>query len=213
MTNPNEKGTEWDLILQVDLPGAAKQFLEKLAQKIKIEIKRIGAVDVADVGCGRGELIHSLAKKLPKCRFVGYDISRKMIRNLNKGSLHNEEFAYLSLPKVPDRLFDCVLCINTLHYIQEPLLSIKNLWSIVRPKGILIFNYPNRYYKALLPKEPQDKNWAIVEKPMRKGINILSQKRIREAVLNARMSYLHKSGRHNIYLLLEKIGRPNYRKR
>lgn len=204
MVNPNEKGTEWDSILQVDLPGSAKQFLEKLAKKIKIEIERTGSVDVADIGCGRGELIHSLAKKLPDCKFVGYDQSTKLIRKLKKGSLSNEEFEYLKLPEVPDKSFDCILCINTLHYLQEPLLSIKSLWSIVRQKGTLIFNYPNRYYRALLPQEPPDENWAVVEKPMRKGINIISQKQIRKVVHNAKMSYLHKSGRHNIYLLLEK---------
>ena len=194
----------WDSILQIDLPEQARLFLDMLAQKIKKEIERVNALEVAEIGCGRGELIRRLARSLPHCRFVGYDLSASMISRLNSAALPNEEFECLSLPQVTDRSFDCVLCINTLHYVPESLLSIKRLWKTVRPGGLFIFNYPNRYYAAMLPAKPQSELWKAVEEPMRKRINLLSQKQIREALLGARMRHLHSSGRHNVFLVFEK---------
>ncbi len=194
----------WDSILQIDLPEQARLFFDMLAQKIKKEIERVNALEVAEIGCGRGELIHRLARSLPHCRFIGYDLSAITISKLASAALPNEEFKCLSLPRVPDRLFDCVLCINALHYVPESLLSIKRLWKTVRPGGLLIFNYPNRYYAAMLPAKPQSELWKTVEEPMRKRINLLSQKMIRAALSGARMRHLHSSGRHSVYLVFEK---------
>lgn len=204
MVNSRREEKAWDSILQVELPVPAVKFIEKLAGKIKKEIERSDIIDVADIGCGRGELIHYLAKNLPNCNFTGYDLSANTISNLKKEALSNEEFHHLCLPDVPERSFDCVLCINTLHYIPDPMRTIKKLWSIVRPGGILIFNYPNRYYVTLLPPKPPNEEWKAVEWPMRTNMNLLSQKQIQKALPGARQRLLHKSGRFNIYLIFEK---------
>ena len=197
-------GKEWDKILKIDLPGPAKQFLEQLSEKIKNEIELSNAIEIADIGCGRGELIHSLARKLPGCNFIGYDVSIEAISQLKKEAISNEEFHNLVLPEVPDKLFDCIYCINTLHYIPESLLTIQRLWTIVKPGGKLIFNYPNKYYVALLPPEPQNDSWAIAEKPMRNNINLLSQKQIKKILPGSKQKIIHKSGNFNIYLMFEK---------
>ncbi|MCK4442908.1 MAG: methyltransferase domain-containing protein [Thermoplasmata archaeon] len=204
MTDSIVNGGEWDSILKIDLPEEAKQFLQELAEKVRSEIERANAVQIAEIGCGRGELIHKLARELPGCRFVGYEQSNEAISRLKVDALPNEEFQHLVLPEAPNRTFDCVLCINTLHYVPEALLSIRRLWTVVRTGGLLIFNYPNKYYAAQLPSEPQNEQWGIVEEPLRKGINLLSQRRIRSALPGAKQRRLHKSGRSNIYLVFEK---------
>ena len=138
-----ENGKEWDEILQIELPEPAIRFLEQLAEKIKKEIGSFDAIDIADIGCGRGELIHSLARKMPDHHFAGYDISMDAVSQLKKEALPNEEFHVLALPEVPDNSYDLVYCINTLHYVPESLLAIQRLWTMVKPGGKLIFNYPN----------------------------------------------------------------------
>jgi trans-aconitate methyltransferase len=204
MNNPIKEETEWDSILRYDLPESAAQFLEELAKRINKIIERVNAKVIAEIGCGRGELIHSLAKESPRCAFVGYDQSIEAVSRLSASTLPNEEFHQLALPQAPDRMFDCVLCINTLHYVAESLLSIERLWSITRPGGVMVFNYPNRYYAALLPKEPQDEDWGAAEEPMRMKRNLLTQRQIRKALHGARIDRLHKSGPHSIYLAAEK---------
>ena len=198
-------GKEWDIILQIDLPEPAIRFLEQLAEKIKKEIQLSNAIDIADIGCGRGELIHSLARKLSDRHFEGYDLSVDAISQLKKEALPNEEFHDLVLPEVPHRTFDLIYSINTLHYIPESLLAIQRLWTLVKPGGKLIFNYPNTYYASLLPPEPQDESWAIAEDPMRKNINLLTQKQIRKVLPGAKQRLLHKSGNYNIYLIFERL--------
>lgn len=204
MNSPTKGESEWDSILRHDLQESAAQFLEELAKRINKVIEKANAKVIAEVGCGRGELIHSLAKKSPRRVFVGYDQSFGALSKLRASASPNEEFHQLALPQVPDRTFGCVLCLNTLHYVAESLLSIERLWSITRPGGAMVFNYPNRYYAALLPKEPQDEDWGAVEEPMRTKRNLLTQRQIRKALCGARIDRLHKSGPHNIYLAAEK---------
>ena len=199
-----EKDTAWDRILQESLPEGARQYFETIAAKIRAEIEGHKAVDVAEFGCGRGELIGILAGSLPSCRFVGYDLSSATIAKLGGNALPNQAFEVLSLPRVPARSFDCVLCINTLHYIPDAVLAIRRLWSIVKPGGLLIFNYPNRRYLAMLPDEPQDEAWAVVERPMRLRKNLLTRKRIQGSIRGARWRVIHRSMGGIIYLCAEK---------
>lgn len=196
----------WNSILERPLPEGAHRYFETLAAKIGAEINRVSAVDVAEFGCGRGELLGILARAFPDRHFTGYDLSPMTISRLRKKALPNQEFGVASLPQVPTKSFDCVLCINTLHYVPQPLLSIRRLWSIVRPGGLLIFNYPNRYYLAMLPLQPQDEEWGIVEEPMRKKMNLLSEKRIRESISGAKWKVIHRSKGHIVYLCGERIG-------
>jgi len=195
----------WDSILQEPLPEGAQQYFETLATKIRAEIERVGATEVAEFGCGRGELIGTLARALPDSHFIGYDLSPMAISRLRKNALPNQEFEVASLPQVPARTFDCVLCINTLHYVPESLLATRRLWSIVRPGGVLVFNYPNRYYLAALPPEPQDHTWAVVERPMRLKKNLLTRKRIQGSIHGARWRVIHRSRGKIIYLCAEKV--------
>jgi len=191
--------------LKRPLPEGARQYFETLAMKIRAEIERVDASEMAEFGCGRGELSAILAAALPDCHFVGYDLSPMTISRLSRKALPNQEFEIASLPQVPSRTFDCVLCFNTLHYVPESLLAIRRLWSIVRPGGVLIFNYPNRYYLAALPPEPQDRTWAVVERPMRLRRNLLTRKQIQESIRGARWRVIHRSRGNIIYLRAERV--------
>jgi 2-polyprenyl-3-methyl-5-hydroxy-6-metoxy-1,4-benzoquinol methylase len=205
VTEPDKEDRAWESILGNPLSKNARKFLEELAERIRLEIERVNAIHIAEIGCGRGEMVHKLARELPECRLVGYERSNEIISRLKASALPNEEFQHIKLPDVPNRLFDCILCINTLHYVPEAMLSLQRLWTTVKTGGLLIFNYPNRYYVAQLPSEPQNEQWGIVEEPMRKGVNLLSQRRIRSALPEARQRCIHKSGRSNVYLVFEKL--------
>jgi len=105
---------------------------------------------IADIGCGPAIALFELARKFPKTSFHGFDGSSAIIeRNTERARnlyIRNISFSKILLPKVPKKsVFSLVLCIATLHYVKDSLLTIRNLYSILKPGGFLIFNYPNLY--------------------------------------------------------------------
>jgi ubiquinone/menaquinone biosynthesis C-methylase UbiE len=73
-----------------------------------------------DVGCGKGFLVKDLMLECPGLEVFGLDISRYALMHCSPdvvGRLHLGSAD--SLP-FPDRAFDCVLSINTLHNLQRP---------------------------------------------------------------------------------------------
>ncbi|TMH79935.1 MAG: class I SAM-dependent methyltransferase [Betaproteobacteria bacterium] len=75
---------------------------------------------VLDVGCGKGFLVKDLMLECPGLEAFGLDISRYALMHCEKeviGRLHLGSAE--SLP-FPDRSFDCVLSINTIHNLHRP---------------------------------------------------------------------------------------------
>src|SRR5258706_15014258 len=75
---------------------------------------------VLDVGCGKGFLVKDLMLECPGLEAFGLDVSRYALVNCEKevvGRLHLGSAE--SLP-FPDRSFDCVLSINTVHNLHPP---------------------------------------------------------------------------------------------
>lgn len=82
---------------------------------------------VLDIGCGKGFLVHDFRKVLPGLEAFGLDVSAYAIENsmpevrefLRQGDA-------VQLP-YPDKYFDLVVSINTLHNLQLP-----GLWSALK---------------------------------------------------------------------------------
>ena len=73
-----------------------------------------------DVGCGKGFLVKDLMLECPGLEVFGLDISRYALMHCEKevvGRLHLGTAD--SLP-FPDRSFDCVLSVNTIHNLPRP---------------------------------------------------------------------------------------------
>jgi 2-polyprenyl-3-methyl-5-hydroxy-6-metoxy-1,4-benzoquinol methylase len=123
---------------------------ERMAHRISRLVASTGATTVADVGCGSGRTILTLARAHPDLELVGYDASplallgcKERARDLG---LKNVRFARGSLPSLAAKDgFDLVLCIVTLHYVRDVRTAVRSLWAMVGPGGTLVFNYPNRF--------------------------------------------------------------------
>jgi len=78
---------------------------------------------VLDVGCGKGFLLYEFTRAVPGIEVAGLDISRYALENAKdevKARLVEGNAA--SLP-YPDKSFDLVVSINTLHNLQLPELE------------------------------------------------------------------------------------------
>jgi ubiquinone/menaquinone biosynthesis C-methylase UbiE len=107
---------------------------------------------VLDVGCGKGFLVKDLMLECAGLEAFGLDISlyalmhceREVVGRLHLGSADKLPF--------PDRAFDCVLSINTIHNLPRPR-ALQAMKEIQRLSGgrafVQVDSYHNEEQKAL----------------------------------------------------------------
>lgn len=107
---------------------------------------------VLDVGCGKGFLVKDLMLECPGLEAFGIDISlyalmhceREVVGRLHLGSAEKLPF--------PDRAFDCVLSINTIHNLPRPK-AVEAVREIQRLSGgrayVQVDSYRTPAQKAL----------------------------------------------------------------
>ena len=90
-----------------------------IAEDIVRHFKLRAGDRVLDVGCGKGFLVKDLMKVCPGLEAFGVDISQYAVMNCERevvGRLHVGNAAHLPFP---DRSFDAVLAINTVHNLDR----------------------------------------------------------------------------------------------
>ncbi len=164
-----------------------------MAHRIRRFIKsnRLDVHRFADVGCGPAITLFELARKMPDCRFDGYDVSTKVLnqnrKRARKEGLQNLRFIHSELPGLQrESVYDIVICIATIHYVRDVRRALRELYGMVSPGGYLIFNYPNRVQQAATRREARQdpvtkRRFALVLS----GVNLLTRDRI-AAILKQR---------------------------
>lgn len=75
---------------------------------------------VLDVGCGKGFLLHDLAQTVPGLAITGLDISAYAVENAKEEVRPFLTVGTAAKLPYPDKSFDLVLSINTLHNLEAP---------------------------------------------------------------------------------------------
>jgi SAM-dependent methyltransferase len=108
---------------------------------------------VLDVGCGKGFLIFELLQAVPGLRVAGIDVSTYAIANAKEEVRpYLQVGSAVSLP-YPDRSFDVVLSINTLHNLQLPELelALREIERVaIRGKYVVVDGYRTEQEKVNL---------------------------------------------------------------
>ncbi len=115
----------------------------------------------ADVGCGLGSAVFSVAEKYPDTEVVGYDCIERILglnheKAVEKG-YDNVSFEKADLPDFhPDRRFDMISSFFTLCYISDLKKMLNNLYDAVDPGGYLMITYHNEYAQNFFKKVAED---------------------------------------------------------
>lgn len=88
---------------------------------------------VLDVGCAKGFMLHDMARLIPNITVKGIDISQYAIDNVMESVKKHCSVACATQLPFPDKSFDCVISITTLHNFEMPEL-IQALQEIERVK-------------------------------------------------------------------------------
>ncbi|WP_276257791.1 class I SAM-dependent methyltransferase [Haloglomus litoreum] len=114
---------------------------------------------VASMGCGAAVVLLDLAEEFPDTEFVGYDPAPAALERARANHQERESvdgalapewglapvtFAAAGLPDPSiDRTFDVVYCLNTLDYVPDIERALRDLFDLVAPGGVLVFNHPS----------------------------------------------------------------------
>ncbi len=125
----------------------AKRHMRIPCQRVlsRIRAKRVEKGRALDVGTGPGIFPISLSKALPEIQFkaidlspVMVDIARKNAREVGIGNrIDFEVGSAYSLP-CEDHSLDLLLCINTLHHLDEPVIFFNEVARTLKPEGSFV---------------------------------------------------------------------------
>ena len=91
---------------------------------------------VADVGCGRGQLIASIADLYPAAACTGIDIEGEAV--VGRRPNLSFERGWAGRLTHPDNAFDTVVCTHTLEHIPDLARALADLRRVARRRLILV---------------------------------------------------------------------------
>src|SRR5919202_2268721 len=98
--------------------------------------------NIADVGCGTGHLLLSIARRFSPSSLTGFDFSRAAVRVASE-VLPTGQFYELDIYQGTNLKFDVVICTDTLEHLLYPDRALKNLVTMLNPSGVAFLAVPN----------------------------------------------------------------------
>jgi ubiquinone/menaquinone biosynthesis C-methylase UbiE len=105
-----------------------------------------GGIQVLDVGCGRGRILHRLAALYPHSRFLGMDLSAEAIASAReeaaRAGLHNITFVAADLSdfdvSAESEAFDLITTFDAVHDQAQPLRVLRGIRRALKPEGVYL---------------------------------------------------------------------------
>lgn len=97
-------------------------------------------IDVADIGCGSGQILIMLAKEFPNSRYVGYDLFEPLVARARAnaaaaGVLDNVRFEVLDGNSGVPGQFDLIITFDVIHDAADPSGLLQSIRRSLRPDG------------------------------------------------------------------------------
>ena len=129
--------------------GRWRPFAEKLISHYGLKPGH----KVLDIGCGKGFLVYDFMKALPGLEVAGIDISEYAIANAMEEVRPLVKVANATDLPCPDRSFDLVVSINTLHnlYLPDLFKALREIERVGRQHRFIVMDsYRNEREKVNL---------------------------------------------------------------
>lgn len=122
------------------------QLFHATAQDIieRLDIIEIKATNILDVGCRTGILSKLLKNKYAEANIISTDISSEMLKycdNQYKLQLDEENINLLNMSQFGINSFDLITFSLGLHWINDVVNFLKQIYDLLSPNGIFIMNF------------------------------------------------------------------------
>jgi len=116
----------------------------------KEKIKYTNQSKFLEIGCGTGETICGLAKRMPNCSFIGFDISEKSLelakKFSNQENITNIEFKKENLENInPENKFDHIISFGVLHHTGNAEKNFSRISKYLSENGDITIGLYNSY--------------------------------------------------------------------
>jgi len=110
--------------------------------------KKLQNLLVLDLGCGSGGCTYQLLRRGAKVISIDIDKSLLNISKIRNIKSSRVDFILADGTKLPFRrnAFDVCICLHVIEHVNSPLCLIKELNRVLKCGGILLLEYPNRFY-------------------------------------------------------------------
>lgn len=202
-----------DINFDLEYPSNVKRL------KIILSIlSEISPKNILDAGCGNALPMISILKKGFKCK--GFDHAPNMIAEAKKNLVKNAYKSNLVTKGnfenyKTSELFDCILGMGTFYYSKNTLKTIKNMTSILSPKGDIVFSLRNKlfdlvtlnqYTRSFLEELYSSNKKSKLNKSLSNALDIFSNKRIKQSAIDSNKVF---SSVHNPLTVEQELLVPN----
>jgi 2-polyprenyl-3-methyl-5-hydroxy-6-metoxy-1,4-benzoquinol methylase len=143
-TNDTFQGTE-----RFFRPGYINFLVQQWIPAIGFADRLAAGAKVADVGCGRGQAICTMAGAFPKSSFTGFDnhapgIEAARTNAAKAGVTGNTRFDVRGATELPqDASFDLISTLDSLHDMVDPHGAGRSIYGALKPGGAWLIVEPN----------------------------------------------------------------------
>jgi SAM-dependent methyltransferase len=110
---------------------------------IRYMLESLGAgyTSIADIGCGKGYLLHRIRQVYPNASLLGVDVENRL-------EYEGLPFAQATITRLPfaDRQFDVVICTHTIEHILPLEQAIQELLRITKQRLIIVTPCQRYFY-------------------------------------------------------------------
>jgi len=114
--------------------GAHRKFFKEILKIINSKNIDLEDKNVADFGCGVGNLLYIINEEVSPATCNGFDFSDTIL-DLAKQNFPGGNFKKLDIYKLANEQFDFIFCTEVLEHLLYPDKALKNILSTVRNTG------------------------------------------------------------------------------
>lgn len=129
------------------------RFWQPVVPAFKEHFGLTSSTSVLDVGCGKGFMMHDLARLIPGITVKGIDISKYAVANAIEDMKSHIKVGNAKNIDFEDKSFDVVISINTVHNLQRDdcAQALKEIERVSRKKSyVTVDAYRNEEEKELM---------------------------------------------------------------
>ncbi|MDD4983824.1 MAG: class I SAM-dependent methyltransferase [Candidatus ainarchaeum sp.] len=143
MVKVNWDGKEWELN---DAVAHVKKLFLSPGSRILNTLELVEGNKILDFGCGVGITSALIAKKNHNSKVIGIDINPDAIK-IAKNTFNLPNLSFEVIPKgkisINKKDFDCVLFLEVIEHVPNPVAFLDTFKSQLNKKGVLVISTPN----------------------------------------------------------------------